>query len=148
MKFTIAQVSKALDIPTSTLRYYDKEGLLPSLERKASGYRLFSSQEIEMLGVIECLKATGMSIKDIKSYAKLTELGDQSLNDRYQMFLTQKALLEEEMQKLQSAMEMVNHKCWYYETAIEAGTEKIHFPIEMSLKNKERFEKLLSKKSS
>lgn len=142
MKFTISQVSKALEIPTSTLRYYDKEGLLPTLERRESGYRMFTSQEIEMLGVIECLKTTGMSIKDIKNYARLTESGDSSLQERYEMFLKQKAVIEEEMQKLQNAMDMVDHKCWYYETALEAGTEKIHFPIQMSDTNKERFEKL------
>ncbi len=142
MKFTISQVSKALEIPTSTLRYYDKEGLLPTLERRESGYRMFTSQEIEMLGVIECLKTTGMSIKDIKNYARLTESGDSSLQERYEMFLKQKAVIEEEMQKLQHAMDMVDHKCWYYETALEAGTEKIHFPIQMSDTNKERFEKL------
>lgn len=90
MTYTISQVAKALNIPTSTIRYYDKEGLLPTLARKESGYRLFSDTEIEMLELIECLKETGMTIKEIKDYAQLTRLGDDSLQERHKIFLEQK----------------------------------------------------------
>lgn len=142
MNYTISQVSKALNIPTSTIRYYDKEGLLPTMERKSSGYRLFSDTEIEMLGLIECLKEIGMSIKEIKNYAKLTQLGDNSLKERYLMFLEQRKTVEEQMEKLKQSMEIIEDKCLYYEAAIEAGTEQIHFPIQMSIKNRKKFDKM------
>lgn len=142
MEYSISQVSKAMDIPASTLRYYDKEGLLPTIERKDSGHRLFTEKEIEMLGVIECLKETGMSIKDIKLYAQLTELGDATLEERYQLFQHQKNELEKQLSKLHESLKLLQYKCHYYESAIEAGTEKIHFPIQMSQKNTLRFEKL------
>lgn len=63
--YTIGQVSDMFDLPVSTLRYYDKEGLFPGLNR-TSGIRQFSENEIEALRVIECLKKTGLQIKDIK----------------------------------------------------------------------------------
>ena len=62
--YTIGQVSKATGLPVSTLRYYDKEGLFPHLERK--GYvRKFSDTELEEVKIIECLKRSGLEIKQI-----------------------------------------------------------------------------------
>ena len=63
--YTIGQVSEMFSIPASTLRYYDKEGLFPGIERK-SGIRKFSDREIEALRVIECLKNSGLEIREIK----------------------------------------------------------------------------------
>ena len=65
--YTIGQVSEMFGLPVSTLRYYDKEGLFPELNR-TSGIRQFSENEIEALRVIECLKKTGLQIKDIKQF--------------------------------------------------------------------------------
>lgn len=65
--YTIGQVSEMFDLPVSTLRYYDKEGLFPELNR-TSGIRQFSENEIEALRVIECLEKTGLQIKDIKQF--------------------------------------------------------------------------------
>ena len=63
--YAIGQVSEMFGLPVSTLRYYDKEGLFPEMER-VSGIRKFSERELEALRVIECLKRSGLEIKDIK----------------------------------------------------------------------------------
>ena len=65
--YTIGQVSELFRLPVSTLRYYDKEGLFPGLER-VSGIRKFSEKELETLRVIECLKKSGLEIMDIKQF--------------------------------------------------------------------------------
>ena len=65
--YTIGEVSEMFNLPVSTLRYYDKEGLLPDLQR-VSGMRRFSDKTVETLQVIECLKKSGMEIKDIKEF--------------------------------------------------------------------------------
>ena len=65
--YTIGQVAEMFDLPISTLRYYDKQGLFPQLTRE-SGIRKFSDNEIEALKVIECLKKSGLEIKDIKLF--------------------------------------------------------------------------------
>ena len=65
--YTIGQVSTMFDLPVSTLRYYDKEGFFPNLERKGN-IRYFSDNELEALRTIECLKKSGLEIKDIKQF--------------------------------------------------------------------------------
>ena len=65
--YTIGQVAEKFGMPISTLRYYDKQGLFPNMER-VSGIRRFSEQEIEALRVIECLKKAGMEIRDIRQF--------------------------------------------------------------------------------
>lgn len=120
--YTIGQVSEMFSIPISTLRYYDKEGLFPNIERK-SGIRRFSETELEALRVIGCLKESGLEIKEIKLFMKWCEEGSASYEKRLKLFETRKAAVEEEMQKLQKVLNMLNFKCWYYETAVKDGNE-------------------------
>ncbi len=127
MPYTIKQAAEIMNVTPTTLRYYDKQGLLPFMERKDSGYRIFSDTDIAMLRVIECLKKSGMPIKDIRQFSKWAQMGDDSLKERYEMFLERKRIVEAQIAELQETLDFINHKCWYYETAIEAGTEQIHF---------------------
>ena len=127
MSYTIKQAAELTNLTPVTLRYYDKQGLLPYMERRESGYRMFSDGDIAMLRVIECLKKSGMSIKDIRQFSEWVLMGDDSLHERYEMFLERKKAVEAQIAELQKTLDFINHKCWYYETAIEAGTEKIHF---------------------
>lgn len=123
---TIKDAARFMGVPTSTIRYYDKEGLLPFVERKESGYRIFTEKDIAALRIIDCLKKTGMSIREIRQFSEWIEQGDASLQQRYEMFLERKRIVEKQMAELQKILDIVNYKCWYYETAVAAGTEKIH----------------------
>ena len=78
MLYTVGEMAKVLGIPASTLRYYDKEGLLPFVERSSGGIRMFTEKDYEWLKVIECLKESGLSIKDIKSFIGMAKRGDES----------------------------------------------------------------------
>lgn len=120
--YTIGQISEMFNIPVSTLRYYDKEGLFPDLERQ-SGIRKFSEREVEALRVIECLKASGLEIRDIKLFMEWTTEGSASYARRKQLFETRKEAVEEEINQLQKTLDMLKFKCWYYETAIADGNE-------------------------
>ncbi len=126
MPYTIKQAAELAGVTPVTLRYYDREGLLPFMQRSDSGYRLFSDDDLAMLRVIECLKKTGMPIKDIRQFCEWVQMGDGSLRQRHEMFLERKRVVEAQMAELQETLDFVNHKCWYYETALAAGTEKIH----------------------
>ena len=121
--YTIGQVSEMFSIPVSTLRYYDKEGLFPGMERK-SGIRKFSDNEIEALRVIECLKASGLEIREIKQFMEWTTEGSATYQQRKQLFETRLKKVEEEMDNLQKTKDMLKYKCWYYETAIQDGNEE------------------------
>ncbi|MBG9446133.1 MerR family transcriptional regulator [Cytobacillus firmus] len=124
--YTISEVAKELNLTVYTLRYYDKEGLMPFVERTPSGNRLFKESDLNALKVIECLKATGMPIKEIKNFIDWCSEGDATLQQRYDMFLERKANAEAQMEELRKTMEVIEHKCLYYKTALEAGTENIH----------------------
>ncbi|WP_026576704.1 MerR family transcriptional regulator [Bacillus sp. UNC438CL73TsuS30] len=124
--FSISEVAKELNLTVYTLRYYDKEGLMPFVERTPSGTRLFKESDIGALKVIECLKSTGMPIKEIKNFIDWCSEGDSTLQRRYEMFLERKANVEAQMEELKKTMEVIEHKCLYYRTALDAGTEDIH----------------------
>ncbi|MDE7157835.1 MAG: MerR family transcriptional regulator [Lachnospiraceae bacterium] len=121
--YTIGQVSEMFHLPVSTLRYYDKEGLFPNLER-SSGIRRFSDKEIEALRVIECLKKSGVEIKDIKVFMEWCSQGSSTYSQRRDFFLRQKEIAENEIQKMEKVLDMIRFKCWYYEQAIKDGTEE------------------------
>ena len=120
--YTIGQVSEMFGLPISTLRYYDKEGLFPSIERK-SGIRKFSDSEIEALRVIECLKASGLEIRDIKQFMDWVKEGPSTYEKRKALFEARREAVETEIEKLRKMLDMVKFKCWYYETAIKDGNE-------------------------
>ena len=120
--YTIGQVSEMFDIPVSTLRYYDKEGLFPNLKR-AGGIRQFDEDELELLRIIDCLKKTGLEIKDIKRFVAMVQEGPASYADRKELFEARRVQTEEEIERLQKALAMVKLKCWYYETALHDGNE-------------------------
>ena len=124
MAFLIGEVAEKLNLSVYTLRYYDKEGLMPFVERTASGTRLFSESDVGALKIIECLKATGMPIKDIRQFIDWCAQGDATLKQRYDMFMERKAAVEAQMEELKKTLELVEHKCWYYKTALEAGNER------------------------
>jgi len=126
MTYSIGEVAKKLDLTVYTLRYYDKEGLMPFVERTTNGTRLFKDSDIDFLKIIQCLKLTGMPIKDIKDFIEWCSEGDATLKQRYDMFTERKASVEAQMEELRKTMEVIEHKCAYYETALKAGTEEIH----------------------
>lgn len=125
MTYSIGEMAKKLNVAPSTLRYYDKEGLLPFMERTESGIRIFKDSDYEILKIIHCLKATGMQIKDIKEFINLVMKGDESIDARLELFRKRKAELEKQMADLQETMDTVNFKCWYYDTAKKAGTTDV-----------------------
>ena len=120
--YSIGEISKMFQLPISTLRYYDKEGLFPHLKR-VNGVRQFSESEIETLRVIDCLKKSGLEIKEIKEYMSLCSLGNTTLKQRKEIFEKQKKEVLQEMEKLQKVLSMLNYKCWYYDQAIEKKDE-------------------------
>ena len=121
--YTIGQIAEMFQIPVSTLRYYDKEGLFPGLER-SGGIRRFGERDVEALRVIECLKKSGLQIKDIKQFMQWCAQGSQTYEQRRALFLKQKQQVEEEMNKLNQVLDLLNFKCWYYEKALQDGNEQ------------------------
>ncbi|MDF2533273.1 MAG: transcriptional regulator MerR family [Clostridia bacterium] len=126
MYYTVSEISKKFNISPHTLRFYDKEGLLPFVERSESGIRMFKEADFESLFMIECLKKSGMSIKDIRAFMDWCTQGDESINQRLNMFREQQKKVIVQIKELQATLDLINFKCWYYETAQAAGTCAVH----------------------
>jgi len=125
MNYSIKKISEMTGLPASTLRYYDKQGLLPSLKRDANNVRVFDDDDYRTLKLIECLKKSGLSIKDIKIFIDVVGQGDKSLKKRLEIFRKRREFLRRELEDLQEILSVMEYKCWYYETACAAGTEKV-----------------------
>ena len=121
--YTIGQVSEMFDLPISTLRYYDKEGFFPNLVRKGN-IRYFSNNEIEALRLIECLKKSGLGIKEINQFFTWVSQGSASYENRKELFEARKLAVEAEIKNLQKTLSLLEFKCWYYSKAMENGTEE------------------------
>lgn len=125
MSYTIGQMANLLNVSPSTLRYYDKEGLLPFIERSKSGIRIFKDSDYEWLKIIECFKKTGMQLKDIRSFILMAMQGDVTINDRLQLIANQRKAVISQIDELKEKLEMLDFKLWYYETAKKAGTTEV-----------------------
>lgn len=130
MIYTVSEMAKLLDVAPSTLRYYDKEGLLPFVERSEGGMRVFTEKDYQWMQIITCLKKAGMQIKDIKRYIQMAMEGDETIEERLLMFQEQRQRILNQIEQLQQTLEVVEYKCWYYETAKAAGTAEV--PAQMT----------------
>lgn len=110
-------------LPVSTLRYYDKQGLFPGMER-SSGVRRFSEAELEKLRVIQCLKETGMEIREIRQFMEWCAEGSSTFPQRRALFESRKAHMEEELRRMNRTLDMLKFKCWYYEQAMQDGSDE------------------------
>lgn len=132
MHLTINDVSKRTGLTPYTLRYYAKEGLLDFVERSSNslGTRLFKKSDLEFIYIIQCLKSTGLSIKEIKAFVDWSLEGDSTIDERLAMFKERQEELEKQIAEMQEILDIVKYKCWYYEVAKEVGSCSIHDTIE------------------
>jgi DNA-binding transcriptional MerR regulator len=125
--FLIGDISKMYGISQDTLRYYDKVGLLPFVKKNQVGRRIFTEDDLGYIEVIDCLKRSGIPVKEIAKFMDWCVEGDKTLPQRYAFMVEQEAALERKIQDLQTQLDFLRWKKWYYQIANEAGTEKIFF---------------------
>lgn len=115
MGYSIKEVSNELGFSAHTLRYYEKEGIIPYIDRDESGNRVYRDYIFEWLHMVKCLKETGMTIKDLKHFANLSMGGDNTVPERKQILYDHKHKLEEQLQQTLKHLEKINGKINYYE---------------------------------
>ncbi len=130
MMYTVGEMADMLGIAPSTLRYYDKEGLLPFVERTDKGISIFSDRDVEWLRIIECLKKTGMRLKDIRHFILMAMEGDSTIAERLALITARQTEVRRQISELEDTLLTLDFKRWYYETAKEAGTTAV--PREMA----------------
>lgn len=115
--YTIKEVSEKTGLSIHTLRYYDKEGLLPFVKRSESGIRLFKDSDLEWLSTICVLKDTGMPLKKIREYIDLFLQGTSTLETRRQIFIDHRVKLLKKIEELEKNLELVEHRIQFYDEA-------------------------------
>lgn len=124
MRYTISQVAEKFDLTAHTIRYYDKEGLLPFIERNKAGNRQFSDKDFDWLKLITCLKNTGMPIKQIKLYIQWCLQGDETLELRRQMYIDHRQEVLKQIEDLQKNLKSIDYKLEFYDTACNIPVNK------------------------
>ena len=126
MFYTIGEMARKLDVAPSTLRYYDKEGLLPFVERSNGGIRMFKDEDMEWLRLLGCLKKAGMPLREIKAFMDWSRQGDATIGRRLNLIEKQRQSVLDQQKQLEDTLLMLDYKRWYYQTAQEAGTCAVH----------------------
>jgi MerR family transcriptional regulator, aldehyde-responsive regulator len=116
--YTIQEFCQKVNLSPFTLRYYEKEGLVPLSKRQNNGHRVYDDHDIPWITTICCLRSTGMSVSDIKHYVELTKLGESTVKERKQIILDQKKKIEEQLDELKKHLELINKKINLYDEII------------------------------
>ena len=119
MEYSIRQVSEKTNLKAHVLRYYEREGLLPFVNRSESGIRRYSEDDLEWLGLICCLKNTGMSIRQIKDFVELSMQGGQTLKQRCDLLIEHKRNVEAQIEEMHKHLQKVACKIEYYTAQYE-----------------------------
>ena len=121
MSYSIGEISQRLDIAPSALRYYEKEGLLPFVERSDSGIRQFTDIDLEWLIIIDSLKRTGMPLKEIKDFVKMFEERDTTIARRLEIVRRHREVIQQQVAKLNEIILVLDFKEQYYQQALDEG---------------------------
>ena len=118
--YSIQDVSKKTGLSAHTLRYYEKEGLISGVERTQGGFRQYTDEDLERLGLICCLKNTGMSIQEIAQFVQLTRQGDHTLKERVELLREHRERVLARMEEMPKYLEKVTWKLNFFTEKLNA----------------------------
>ena len=119
--YTIGQAAERAGLSADTLRYSDKQGLLPFVARAENGYRVFTEEDFAWLDTIACLKGTGMELKDIRTFIRWCMQGDSTLQNRLDLILARKREVESQISQLRGYLNTLEQKIDHYRQALDAA---------------------------
>jgi DNA-binding transcriptional MerR regulator len=112
--YSIHEVCERTGLSAHTLRYYEKEKLLPNVRRSPGGFRQYTEEDMEALGMICCLKNTGMSLQDISRFMTLAREGDQTLRERCELLKKHRDTVLRRMEEMQRYLDKVTWKVNFF----------------------------------
>ncbi len=128
-KYTVKDVAKIMNVSAHTVRYYDNEGLIPFVSRTESNIRMFSDYDLSWFRIVHCLRATDLSINDIRKYIELCLKGNKTILQRAKIIFAQEKILEENLKNLQSQMKILQKKKKYYKDLLKNKSNDIWNPL-------------------
>lgn len=135
--YTINEVANICDISVYTIRFYDKEGLLPFVTRNSTGNRQFSEGDLDVVKLICCLKNTGMPVKEIKQYIDLCMQGEDTASARRQIMVDHHKAILRQIDDLKKNLTIVDLKIGFYDTYL-ANPQAGYDPLKYMLENKQK----------
>lgn len=121
--YSISEAAAKFNIPESTIRYYDKKGLLPLVERNDAGRRLFSEDQIALLATVMCLKNTHMPISGIQQYIDWVVEGDSTIDLRLEMMKNHKEAVLGEISLMMESLKGIDEKILRYTKQLQERKE-------------------------
>lgn len=125
----IAEVSEQYGISSDTLRYYERVGLIPTVNRNESGIRDYNELDLRRVDFIKCMRSAGLPIDVLIEYMELVQQGDETAETRKEILKEQRELLLGRMKEMQKTLDLLNHKIEIYEKGV-LKKEKEMIPIE------------------
>lgn len=116
-QLTPAEMNERTGVPIDTLRYYEKEGLLQNVARASSGHRRYSNDDVLWVEVLRCLRETGMTIEQLRTYCDLGSQGDHTAPERRRILIEHRTLVEQQITERQEALRLIDHKLSFYTEA-------------------------------
>jgi len=114
----IAEVSEQYGLSVDTLRYYERVGLIPPVNRTESGIRDYDELDLRRVDFIKCMRGAGLPIEVLIEYVGLVQQGDQTIEARKEILVEQRDLLASKIEEMQKTLDLLNHKVEVYEKAI------------------------------
>lgn len=121
----IAEVSQQYDISTDTLRYYERVGLIPPVNRNGSGIRDYTELDLRRVDFVKCMRSAGLPIEVLIDYVELVQRGDETINARKEILKEQRTLLVTRMKEMQKTLDILDHKIEVYESAVLTKEKKV-----------------------
>ena len=121
----IAEVSEKFDISIDTLRYYERVGLIPPVNRNESGFRDYNDLDIRRVEFIKCMRSAGLPIEVLTEYIRLVQEGDDTIPARKEILMKERLKLLERMDEMQHTLDRLNYKISIYENALLAKEQEL-----------------------
>lgn len=115
---TIAEISKKYDLSQDTLRYYERIGLIPSVNRNQSGIRDYTEEDCKWVEFIKCMRSAGLPIETLIEYVGLFQRGDATIESRKELLTEQRKQLIARMEDMKKTLERLDYKIEVYEQAV------------------------------
>lgn len=115
---TIKEVSERFDISQDTLRYYERIGLIPRVNRNKSGIRDYTEENCNWVEFIKCMRGAGLPIEALTEYVALFQQGDETLKARKELFVEQRRHLMARMDEMTKTLERLDYKISLFEQQI------------------------------
>ena len=122
---TISEVSQKYGLPADTLRYYEKVGLIPPVNRKESGVRDYTETDCGWVEFIKCMRGAGLSIETLIEYVSLFRRGNRTVQKRKQLLIKERDALQQRVEQMQQTLNRLNHKIEVYEEKLVACEKKL-----------------------